>query len=111
MRLDNLVYRLGLGRSRAMARQMVNHGNVLLNGKKVTIPSYQIKVGDVVGIRAGSKNKPLFATLDEKLKTVKIPSWLKINFDKKEVTVEGLPQAPQSELLFNVGAVLEFFSR
>ena len=71
----------------------------------------QVKVGDVVGIREGSKKKPLFATLDDKLKTVKIPSWLKLDFDKKEITVEGLPQAPQSELLFNVGAVLEFFSR
>ena len=90
---------------------MVSHGHLLVNGGMVTIPSYQVKVGDVVSIREGSKKKALFATLDEKLKTVKIPAWLKLNFDKKELTVDGIPNAPQSELLFNVGTVLEFFSR
>ncbi|MEK7095537.1 MAG: 30S ribosomal protein S4, partial [Patescibacteria group bacterium] len=75
------------------------------------IPSYQVQVGDVVSIREGSKKKVLFANLDERLKTIKIPAWLKLNFDKKEITVDGVPHAEQSELLFNVGAVLEFYSR
>ncbi len=110
-RLDNIALRSGFAPTRQAARQMTSHGHLTVNGTIVTIPSYEVKVGDVVGIRAGSKKKPLFATLDEKLKTVKIPSWLKLDFDKKEITVEGLPQAPASELLFNVGAVLEFFSR
>jgi small subunit ribosomal protein S4 len=77
----------------------------------VTIPSYQVKVGDVVRIREGSKKKAIFATLDEKLKTVKLPSWLKLDFEKKEVTIQGIPHSENSELLFNVGAVLEFYSR
>lgn len=110
-RLDNVAYRSGFAPTRQAARQMVSHGHLLVNGTIVTIPSYQVKVGDIVSIREGSKKKALFATLDEKLKAVKIPSWLKLNFDKKEVTVDGIPQAPQSELLFNVGTVLEFFSR
>ena len=110
-RLDNVALRSGFAPTRQAARQMTSHGHLTVNGTIVTIPSYQVKVGDVIGIRAGSKTKALFATLDEKLKTVKLPSWLKLNFDKKEVTVDGLPQAAQSELLFNVGAVLEFFSR
>ena len=110
-RLDNVALRAGFAPTRQAARQMTSHGHLTVNGGIVTIPSYQIKVGDVIGIRAGSKAKPLFATLDEKLKAHKIPSWLKLDFDKKEITVEGLPHAPQSELLFNVGAVLEFFSR
>lgn len=110
-RLDNVALRSGFAPTRQAARQMTSHGHLTVNGGIVTIPSYQIKVGDVIGIREGSKKKALFATLDEKLKTVKIPSWLKLDFDKKQVTVEGIPQAPQSELLFNVGTVLEFFSR
>ncbi len=110
-RLDNVALRSGFAPTRQAARQMVSHGHLSVNGTKVTIPSYQVKVGDVIAIREGSKKKVLFATLDEKLKTVKIPSWLKLNFDKKEITVDGLPQAAQTELLFNVGTVLEFFSR
>jgi small subunit ribosomal protein S4 len=90
---------------------MTSHGHLTINGKIVTIPSYQVKVGDIVGIREGSKKKVLFSTIDEKLKTVKIPSWLKLNFDKKEVEVVGIPNVPQTELMFSVGAVLEFYSR
>jgi small subunit ribosomal protein S4 len=110
-RLDNVAYRSGYAPTRQASRQMVSHGHLTVNGKIVTIPSYQIQVGDLIAIREGSKKKALFATLDEKLKTVKIPGWLKLNFEKKEITVDGIPQAPQSELLFNVGTVLEFFSR
>jgi small subunit ribosomal protein S4 len=110
-RLDNVALRAGFAPTRQAARQMTSHGHLTVNGTNVTIPSYQVKVGDVIGIREGSKKKTLFATLDEKLKSVKLPSWAKLNFDKKEVTIEGIPQAPQSELLFNVGSVLEFFSR
>ncbi len=110
-RLDNVALRSGFAPTRQAARQMTSHGHLLVNGTMVTIPSYQVKVGDVISIREGSKKKALFATLDEKLKTVKVPGWLKINLDKKEITVDGIPSAPQSELLFNVGTVLEFFSR
>lgn len=110
-RLDNVALRSGFAPTRQAARQLVSHGHLLVNGTIVTIPSYQVKVGDVVSIREGSKKKPLFATLDERLKTVKIPAWLKLNYDKKEITVDGVPHMEQSELLFNVGAVLEFYSR
>ncbi len=110
-RLDNVALRSGFAPTRQAARQMTSHGHLTVNGKIVTIPSYQVSVGDVIGIREGSKKKALFANLDEKLKVVKIPGWLKLNFDKKEITVDGLPHANQSELLFSVGAVLEFFSR
>ncbi len=110
-RLDNVALRSGFAPTRQAARQLVSHGHLTVNGKIVTIPSYEVSVGDVISIREGSKKKALFATLDERLKTVKIPSWLKLNFDKKEITVDGIPNAPESELLFNVGAVLEFYSR
>jgi len=110
-RFDNIALRAGFATTRQAARQMTSHGHLTINGKIVTIPSYHVKVGDVIGIREGSKKKALFSTLEDRLKTVKIPAWLKLNFDKKEVTVDGIPNAPRTELMFNVGTVLEFYSR
>jgi small subunit ribosomal protein S4 len=110
-RLDNVALRAGYTTTRQAARQMTSHGHLTVNGTIITIPSYQVKVGDVIGIREGSKKKPLFSTLDERLKTIKVPAWLKLNFDKKEVVVDGVPQIAHSELLFSPGAVLEFYSR
>jgi small subunit ribosomal protein S4 len=110
-RLDNVILRAGFTTSRSAARQMASHGHITVNGKKVTVPSYQVSVGDVIGIREGSKNKGIFTKLDESFKTVKVPSWIKINTDKREITVDGAPTADTSELLFNVRSVLEFFTR
>jgi small subunit ribosomal protein S4 len=110
-RLDNVALRSGYATTRQAARQMVSHGHLLVNGTIVTIPSYQVSIGDVVSIREGSKKKALFTTLDERLKTVKVPAWLKLDVEKKQVIVDGVPVANQSELLFSVGAVLEFYSR
>lgn len=110
-RLDNVALRSAFALTRQAARQMVSHGHLTVNGKIVTIPSYQVKIGDVMAIREGSKKKAIFTTLDERFKAAKIPAWLKLNAEKKEVTVDGVPTAIQSELLFNVGSVLEFYSR
>jgi small subunit ribosomal protein S4 len=110
-RLDNVVLRAGFATTRAFARQMVSHGHIKVNGKKVNIPSYEVKIGDIISIREGSLKGPMFSTLEDRLKSIKLPAWLKLNFDKKEVTVDGEPQAPTNELLFNVNTVLEFFSR
>jgi small subunit ribosomal protein S4 len=110
-RFDNVALRAGFATTRQAARQMTCHGHLTINGKIVTIPSYQVKVGDVISIREGSKKKGLFANLDERLKIVKIPAWLKLNFEKKEIVIDGLPQVANSELLFSPGAVLEFYSR
>jgi len=110
-RLDNAVLRGGLAPTRRAARQLVSHGHINVNGERVNIPSYSVSVGDRIGIRARSAGKPLFAKLEESWKTVKLPSWLKLDFDKKELAVEGLPTAGENELLFNVGTVLEFYSR
>ncbi len=110
-RLDNVALRSGFATTRQAARQMTSHGHLTVNGTIVTIPSYQVKVGDIIAIREGSKKKGMFTTLDERLKTIKLPPWLKLDFDKKAITVEGLPHAEPTELLWNVGAVLEFFSR
>ena len=65
-RLDNVVYRLGLAETRAMARQIVSHGHIILNGRKFNIPSYQVKVGDKIAVRDGSKDRKIFQNLDKK---------------------------------------------
>lgn len=110
-RLDNAVLRGGLAPTRRAARQMVSHGHINVNGSRVNIPSYSVVVGDKIGIRARSVGKPLFAKLDLNWKAVKMPAWLKLDFEKKELVVEGLPTAEKGEILFDVGTVLEFYSR
>jgi small subunit ribosomal protein S4 len=110
-RLDNVVLRAGFALSRASARQMVSHGHLCVNGKIVNIPSYQVRIGDFVTIREGSKGKAIFSKLDEEFKNIKLPSWLSMNPDKKEIKVGGEPGTDTSELLFDVRAVLEFYTR
>ncbi len=110
-RLDNVVLRAGFTQARAAARQMVAHGHLQVNGKTVNIPSYQVRVGDVVSIREGSKKKVIFSKLDESLKTVAAPAWLKVDIDKKEIKIDGVPATDTTELLFDVRSVLEFYTR
>ncbi len=110
-RLDNVVLRAGFALSRSAARQMVSHGHITVNGVKITIPSYEVSVGDTITIREGSKNKALFAKLDEELKAVKAPAWLAVNPETKVIKVEGVPAIDTTELLFDVKSVLEFFTR
>jgi len=110
-RLDNVALRAGFAPTRQAARQMVSHGHLIVNGKIVTIPSYQVKVGELISIREGSKKKGIFANLDDRFKAGKVPAWLKLNAEKREITIDGVPTAVQSELMFNVGSVLEFYSR
>lgn len=110
-RLDNVVYRLGLAPSRAGARQMVSHGHILVNGKRTTIPSFSVSEGDVIAIREGSKKSPMFAALAEKLKGREVPSWLSFDQEKVEAKIQGAPKAAPAELAFDLGSVIEFYSR
>lgn len=109
-RLDNVVYRLGLAETRAKARQIVSHGHITLNGKKLNIPSYQVKNNDVIGIRSQSVNKGLFSDLEERIKNSNIPAWLSFNAKKKEGKVVGLPKMATGEM-FDLRSVFEFYSR
>ena len=108
-RLDNTVYRAGIAGTRAFARQLVSHGHILVNGKKTTVPSFSVKKGDVLTIREGSKDKPVFAELEKQLSTAKKSNWLNVDAAKKSVTVNGDPKDP--EPFFNFQAVIEFYSR
>ena len=110
-RLDNVVLRAGFAPTRQAARQMVSHNHITVNGVTTNIPSMQVKVGDIISIREGSKSKGLFAALPERLKTVRVPAWMKVDPELKKITVDGAPFAQQSELMFNVGTIIEFYSR
>ncbi len=108
-RLDNVVYRSGIAKTRAFARQLVTHGHLTVNGKKIDVPSYSVKKGDVIAIREGSRNKTVFAELEKTLKGTKAPAWLKIDAAKLAVEVVGEPKNPDA--FFNFQAVIEFYSR
>ncbi len=110
-RLDNVVLRAGFAPTRMAARQLVSHGHMTVNGKRVTIPSYAVRLGDVVSIREASAKKTVFATLDERLKNTTVLSWLKLDAEKKTATVQGAPKLNPTELIFDLGQVLEFYSR
>jgi small subunit ribosomal protein S4 len=108
-RLDNAIYRMGLASSRRGARQMVSHGHFMVNGHKVTIPSYELKVGDVINIREGSKGKKLFDNMAEKLKDYNAPKWLSFDLGKSEGKILEKPK--NVETFLDLNAVLEFYSR
>lgn len=108
-RLDNVIYRLGFAPTRRAARQMVSHGHFLVNGTKVTIPSYRTKIGDKIEIREGSKSKKLWQDLELRLKDYTTPVWLK--FDKKKLEGEILSGIDEINPFFDLNAVLEFYSR
>jgi len=110
-RLDNVVYRLGFATTRAQARQMVSHALVEVNGKKVNIPSYQVKVGDVVAIREIKRKLKLFTNISERLKQYQAPAWLALNPENLSGKVLDVPGKDDKEMLFNVRAIIEFYSR
>lgn len=109
-RLDNVVYRLGLAETRAKARQIVTHGHIVVNGKRLNIPSYSVSNGEIVGVRIQSQSKPLFADFESKFKEVSIPNWLSFDLKKKEGKVVGVPKIGSGEM-FDLPAVFEFYSR
>ena len=108
-RLDNMVYRLGMARTRRSARQIVNHGHILVNGKKVDIPSYTTKVGDVISVKENSKNHPAIIDSLEQNRTV--PAFLEM--DKKNLTGKYLRTPERSELNpeVNEQLIVEFYNR
>ena len=110
-RLDNVVFRAGFVKTRRAARQLVSHGHVQVNGRRVTIPSYQVGVTDTVGIRPESRQSPLFGNRSEVAAETKLPGWLTIAPDHFSVTVTEGPVVGETELPFNAGVVIQFYSR
>lgn len=110
MRLDNTVYRLGWAASHSQARQLVNHGHFTVNGRKVDIPSYSLKVGDVVKIKKGTKTK-FFRDIKERLKNANLPSW--VNFSAEDLSAKILHEPKKDDLPqhINVSMIIEFYSK
>ncbi|MBU6370546.1 MAG: 30S ribosomal protein S4 [Patescibacteria group bacterium] len=111
MRLDNAVYRLGLAATRQAARQMVSHGHIDVNGKRQSIPSARVEVGDTIAVRPGSAKKGVFNGLDERLKETKVPSWLSLDAEKKTAKVQGVPKLAQNELAFDLSQIFQYYSK
>lgn len=111
LRADNVAYRAGFAPTRLAARQLISHGHMTVNGKRITIPSYKLSLKDVLAIRSASITKPLFASLEERLKAYTHPAWIKFDFDKKSAEIQGMPKYEGGDSLFNINAILEFYSR
>lgn len=111
-RLDNVAYRSGFASSRALSRQIISHGHITVNGTRTYIPSRRLKAGDVLAIREGSRGSKLFEAIEEKFKAVTVvPTWLKVDADKKTVVFQGKPKAGQGDATFNLTSVIEFYGR
>jgi small subunit ribosomal protein S4 len=109
MRLDNVVYRLGWARTRAAARQLVNHGHFLINAKKNNIPSYQTKVGDVISIKPKSAHLPVIADLLKDNSATTVPTWLQVKGAGAKVL--SFPQRQQIQEKIDDQLIVEFYSR
>ena len=110
LRLDNVVYRLGLAKTRRMARQVVVHGHIRVTGQKVDIPSYSVKVGDVITLRQRSTEMEMFKALREGTSIV-TPKWLTFDAPNLTGTVNALPAREDIDLQLQENMIVEFYSR
>lgn len=111
-RLDNVIYRMGLAPTRASARQLVSHGHIFVNGKKVNIPSYNVKVGEEVSIRAQSSQKGIFKDMDIKIKKHEAPLWISLDKEKKIGKIVSKPGGSDDLFaIFNINPIVEYYSR
>ena len=110
-RLDNVVYRLGLAMSRREARQLVSHSHFTVNGKKVNIPSYLVKPGDVITLKEGSRSSDKFKTIIEANAARNIPGWLDLNKNTFEAKVVDLPKREDIDLPIEEHLIVELYSR
>lgn len=113
-RLDSIVYRLGLSRfSRKLSRQLVTHGHIMINGKRMNIPSYCVSEGDEISLRKQSRETSLFkeilkTNIEEKTNP---PSWLVFDYQKGEGKIKGVPGLQESGVVLDLTSVMEFYSR
>lgn len=111
-RADNVVYRSGLAPSRRAARQLVTHGHFVLNGTRIDIPSLRLNAGDTLVLREKSKSNDYFKRIDDiSPAPVAIPSWIKVNRKKFEISVTGIPSRDEAEPDINEQLIVEYYSR
>ncbi|MBU2265224.1 30S ribosomal protein S4 [Patescibacteria group bacterium] len=110
-RLDNVIFRLGWAKSRAAARQLVNHGHVLINNKRVSIPSYQVKKGETITLTERTKKSKLIENLLISLKKYQAPTWLGQEPDELKARVLGVPAGEDLGDISAIGLIVEYYSR
>ena len=108
-RLDNVVFRLGFASSRKEARQLVNHGHFKVNGRKVNIPSYEVKAGDVITVKEKSTNSPKFKEVKEM--TITVPSWLTVDVEKLEGKILSVPTRAEIDTPVAEHLIVELYSK
>ena len=110
-RLDNVIYRLGFGDSRSQARQLVQHGHIMLNGRKTNIPSCLVKEGDTISWREGSTKTEYYKQLLESIESKSVLSWLSLDRQKLVGQVISLPTPEEIDARFDGKAIVEYYSR
>lgn len=110
-RLDNAVFRAGFAMTRIQARQFVGHGLFTVDGVRVTVPSFRVKPGQVIAVRAQSKSSPVFAQVLGAHEKYSAPSWLTVDSGSMKITVKDLPGAEHGEQGIDVRKIVEFYSR
>lgn len=110
-RLDNVVYRAGFAKTRPAARQFVSHAHIEVNGKKVNIPSYRVRPGDVVAVRENKKRKGNWVQATETAGKKETPSWLSLDAGAMSVKVTGKPEGTELQQPFDTKLIVEFYSR
>ncbi|MDO8559023.1 MAG: 30S ribosomal protein S4 [bacterium] len=111
MRLDNAIFRLGFASSHDQARQYISHGHFMANNHVLTIPSYQLKLGEKINIKPASRGKKIFENVLVNLKKNKVPSWLKLDIEKLEGEVIGLPTLAEANPIAEISSIFEYYSR
>lgn len=111
LRLDNVVWRIGLSSTRRGARQMVAHGHVTVGGKKMRVPSHMLSVGDLIAVRDGSKKHGVLAGFEERFNERPLPSWLSWNPKEMSGSVVERPNAASADTAGDLTAVLSFYTR
>lgn len=110
-RLDNVVYRLGLARTRKEARQIVRHNLIRVNGKKLNIPSYQVKVGDIIEVKENKKDLQRFKDVLDVTGSRVVPAWLSIDIENLKGSISTLPSRDQLDLPINETLIVELYSK
>lgn len=111
-RLDNAVYRMGFGTSRAQARQVVRHGHIEVNGRKVNIPSFLVKPGDEVAVRESSRNNPTILSARDATAHAPAPSWMDVDRDGLKARITGMPKRDELvQIQLNEQLIVELYSK
>ncbi len=111
LRLDNVVFRLGFGRTRSEARQIVDHKHILVNGKSINIPSYTVKAGDVIEVKEKFKSAQRYKDVLEVTAGRTVPAWLEVDHEALKGTVKELPSRDQIDVPVNEVLIVELYSK